>query len=78
LTWDDYQQGLEVWRRNQRIVVRPTLGAPIDPLPNRKHIGYVGTDFDTGQRYKQGLRRLRSNRPSRWGFGMYVTDNPTM
>jgi len=75
LTWDDYQRGLKIWRGNQRIR-RHMLGEGLDPLPNRKLIGYVGTDYDTGQRYMLGMRRLKSDRPSRWGWGMYVADNP--
>ncbi|KAF2501613.1 hypothetical protein BU16DRAFT_556093 [Lophium mytilinum] len=73
----EYFHGLEVWRQNQYMRC-PMPNAGPDPLPNRRHIGYVGTDWFTGQRYAEGMRRLKSSRPSRWGWGMYVADNPEM
>ncbi|KAF2815546.1 uncharacterized protein BDZ99DRAFT_516265 [Mytilinidion resinicola] len=73
----EYLHGLEVWRRNQYMRC-PMPNAGPDPLPNRRLIGYIGTDWYTGQRYSEGMRRLKSSRPSRWGWGMYVADNPEM
>ncbi|KAI1386602.1 acid phosphatase-domain-containing protein [Hypoxylon trugodes] len=75
LSWDDYQQGLYVWRCNDYIR-RNTSNIGLDPLPNRRCVGYVGTDSDTAKLYKSGERRRPSGRPSRWGWGMYVTDDP--
>jgi magnesium-dependent phosphatase 1 len=53
-------------------------GAGPNPHPNMKQIGWVGTDWATGELYKQGKRRPKSGRPSRWGWGLYVADDPSM
>ncbi|KAK3377076.1 acid phosphatase-domain-containing protein [Lasiosphaeria ovina] len=74
LTMADYQQGLEAWRRNAAI--RIPFPQSITELPKRRAIGYVGTDDYTYMLYLNGKRREKSDRPSRWGFGMYITDNP--
>ena len=74
---NDYYYAINIWRRNQ-LIRRNMPGAGPNPLPNKRHIGYVGVDYDTSQRYKQGQRRLKSSRPSRWGWAMYVADNPEM
>ena len=75
LSMEDFERGLKIWNRNHHIR-RNMPNAGLDPLPNRMHIGYVGTDGDTGYRYSQGWRRLKSHRPSRWGWGIYVADDP--
>ncbi|KAK3373045.1 hypothetical protein B0T24DRAFT_495143, partial [Lasiosphaeria ovina] len=89
--WDDYQRGLEIWRNLQEIhVPLPNSSLKLTPrgnflppsalqlLPNCQPIGYVGTDYATAKCYYTGKRRLKSNRPSRWGWGMYVTNNSAM
>jgi hypothetical protein len=46
--------------------------------PKVKHIGYVGADKVNALRYANGERRTPSDRASRWGFAMYVADDPRM
>ncbi|KAI1742122.1 acid phosphatase-domain-containing protein [Xylaria scruposa] len=74
ITWNDYRRGLDQWRRYKAIQF------PIPHFrtgsPKARLIGYVGADEASAMRYQEGKRRLKSNRPSRWGHGIYVTDNP--
>lgn len=73
ITWDDFMAGWLMWLRNQSIVIKPIVGP--NPFPNRKLVGYVGTDWATAEIYRRGGRRPRSTRPSRWGWGIYVSDD---
>ncbi|KAI0115677.1 acid phosphatase-domain-containing protein [Nemania sp. FL0031] len=74
VTWDDYNRGLNRWRRYNAIQFQ----IPRNGVESRevKFIGYVGADEASAMRYQEGKRRLKSNRVSRWGHGMYVTDDP--
>ncbi|KAF8853464.1 hypothetical protein BDZ45DRAFT_598508 [Acephala macrosclerotiorum] len=77
VTGADYSAGLDTWRRNQYIRC-PLPSAGLNPHPNMKQIGWVGTDWATGELYRQGKRRPKSDRPSRWGWGLYVADDPAV
>ncbi|KIJ46698.1 hypothetical protein M422DRAFT_249863 [Sphaerobolus stellatus SS14] len=74
LNWDLFLDGLAEWRRNQHMMVpNPRM---LDPHPNKMLIGYAGTDRKTAAEYAKGHRRHPSGRPARWGYGLYVADNP--
>ncbi|KAK3379023.1 hypothetical protein B0T24DRAFT_694377 [Lasiosphaeria ovina] len=74
---DDFMRGLETWRRNTKI--RIPLVKQLHLMTKARAIGYVGTDRRTAYDiYYQGLRREKSDRPSRWGHGMYITDDPVI
>ncbi len=74
MTWGDYKNGLDRWRRYENI----RCPIPYNHIASilTQHIGYIGADRDSAMRYAQGQRRLQSNRPARWGHAQYVTDNP--
>ncbi|KAI0426466.1 acid phosphatase-domain-containing protein [Xylaria sp. FL1042] len=79
ITWNDYCRGIDQWRRYD------TLRLPVPPddakfSSNYKpyFIGWVGTDVPNAQQYQRGLRRLPTDRSARWGYGLYVTDNPNI
>ena len=76
ITWDDYQKGIKLYNAHNswrtEIPSQRTLDSKV------KHIGYIGTDKVNAQRYVLGKRRTPSNRASRWGFAMYVADDPRM
>ncbi|KAK3366238.1 acid phosphatase-domain-containing protein [Lasiosphaeria ovina] len=74
LSYHDYLQGLELWRRNSRI--RYSFPMMLNRDPNVGIVGYVGTDEATKDLYAAGKRRPKSDRPSRWGYAMYVGDDP--
>ncbi|KAK7049090.1 acid phosphatase-domain-containing protein [Favolaschia claudopus] len=77
LTWDRYQEGLALWRRNKYISrCRPHPDSQL--LPKPKFIGWVGTDTKTMERYRHGQRRLEYSRPARYGYGMYLSDDPNV
>ncbi|KAF8650912.1 hypothetical protein AX16_005037, partial [Volvariella volvacea WC 439] len=77
LTWDNYQQGIEMWRRNQRIR-SPYLGNDLNLYPKRRLIGYAGMDEQTVQLLESGGRRQDRKEAARWGYAMYITDNPAI
>ncbi|THU78088.1 hypothetical protein K435DRAFT_769697 [Dendrothele bispora CBS 962.96] len=79
ITWDDFMSGISEWRGNQRINVPFNSDFRLlDPHPNKMLIGYVGTDIDGAKAYAAGERRpfSKTTRPARWGYGLYVADNP--
>ncbi|KAK7440993.1 hypothetical protein VKT23_016773 [Stygiomarasmius scandens] len=80
MTWNDFIDGIAEWRRNQHLQVPFTQNPPklIDPHPNKMLIGYVGTDIPSAKAYASGKRRpfVGKPRPARWGYGLYVSDNP--
>ncbi|KAI1128303.1 acid phosphatase-domain-containing protein [Nemania abortiva] len=77
ITTSDYLSGLDTWRRNQIIRCPMPTHSP-NPHPNAKTIGWVGTDKHTSDLYMNGQRRTKSGRPSRWGFALYVADDPSI
>ncbi|KAF8649632.1 hypothetical protein AX16_005721 [Volvariella volvacea WC 439] len=74
LTWDNYQEGIEMWRRNQAIRV-PFVGKNLDLYPKKKLIGYSGMDEETIQLLENGGRRHDRTEAARYGYAMYVADN---
>ncbi|KAF8835570.1 hypothetical protein BDN67DRAFT_912794 [Paxillus ammoniavirescens] len=77
LTWDNYQQGIKMWRRNQRIR-SPFLGRDLSLYPKKKLIGYAGMDQGTINLLQNGGRRQDRKEAARWGYAMYVADNPAI
>ncbi|EIN11909.1 hypothetical protein PUNSTDRAFT_142120 [Punctularia strigosozonata HHB-11173 SS5] len=77
LTWDNYQDGLAMWRRN-RGIHSPWRGLDVHLYPKRKLIGYSAMDLDTIKLLEAGGRRQDRTEGARWGYAMYVTDNPTI
>jgi len=76
MTDADFFEGCAVWNRNKDIRCQLPFNNP--GLTQARQIGWVGTDRATAQRYAEGKRRLKSSRPSRWGWGLYVADDPSM
>jgi len=77
MTWDNYQEGLEMWRRNKNMI-SPYLGTNPTSYPKRIMIGYSGMDLGTIQLLESGGRRTDRKEAARWGYAMYVADNPAM
>ncbi|EIN11148.1 hypothetical protein PUNSTDRAFT_124641 [Punctularia strigosozonata HHB-11173 SS5] len=77
LTWDNYQEGLATWRRNKSIH-SPWKGLDLGNYPKRKFIGYSGMDLDTIKLLEAGGRRHDRKEAARWGFAMYVADDPAV
>ncbi|KAG7097706.1 hypothetical protein E1B28_005030 [Marasmius oreades] len=75
LTWDNYQEGLDIWRRTKAI---HSLwhGTALNSYPKRKLIGFSGMDMGTIQQLEAGGRRTDRKEAARWGFAMYVADDP--
>ncbi|KAK7000382.1 acid phosphatase-domain-containing protein [Favolaschia claudopus] len=77
LTWTRYKEGLALWRRNKYFSrCRPHPDRHLCPKP--KFIGWVGTDAKTMERYRRGQRRLDYTRPARYGYGLYLSDDPAI
>ncbi|KAK3939202.1 acid phosphatase-domain-containing protein [Diplogelasinospora grovesii] len=74
VTWTDYNEGLDKWRRYRQIQFR--MPGRIRGASRTKLIGYASADAATAQRYKRGERRLATGRPARWGYALYVADDP--
>ncbi|KIK95086.1 hypothetical protein PAXRUDRAFT_407748 [Paxillus rubicundulus Ve08.2h10] len=77
LTWENYQQGIELWRRCKRIR-SPYLGQDLELYPKKKFIGYAGMDQATVDLLTKGKSRIDMKESARWGYAMYITDNPAM
>ena len=77
LTWDNYQEGLAMWRRNKAIH-SPWHGLNLNSYPKKKFIGYSGMDLETIKLLEAGGRRHDRKEAARWGFAMYVADDPAM
>ncbi|KAJ8463365.1 hypothetical protein ONZ45_g17608 [Pleurotus djamor] len=77
LTWNNYRAGIDVWRRNQRII-SPFLGLKLSSYSRPKFIGYSGMDIGSIKLLEQGLRRHDRKEAARYGFAVYVADNPAI
>jgi magnesium-dependent phosphatase 1 len=77
LTRESYEAGLDMWRRNKKIY-SPYKGLDLNQYPDRKLLGYSAMDLETIQLLESGARRLDRLEDARWGFGVYVTDDPDM
>ncbi|THU80938.1 hypothetical protein K435DRAFT_972556 [Dendrothele bispora CBS 962.96] len=75
LTWDNYQEGLAMWRRNKEIM-SPYLGNNPASYPKRKFLGYSGMDLGTIELLEKGGGRHDRKEAARWGYAMYVADDP--
>ncbi|KAI0972196.1 acid phosphatase-domain-containing protein [Xylaria arbuscula] len=76
ITWSDYCRGIDQWRRYKTL--RIPVPNRIDSLYEPYLVGFVGTDVPNAERYARGQRRLPTTRSARWGYGMYVTDDPNI
>ncbi|KAJ3552994.1 hypothetical protein NM688_g3857 [Phlebia brevispora] len=77
LTWDNYQQGLATWRRNKAIH-SPWCGLNLQRYSKKKFLGYSGMDLDTIKLLEAGGRRQDRKEAARWGYAMYVADDPAI
>ncbi|KAJ8520220.1 hypothetical protein ONZ45_g2928 [Pleurotus djamor] len=77
LTWANYKEGLEVWRRNKSIIT-PWKGLKVSSYPKAKFIGYSGMDIDTIKLLEKGWRRHDRKEAARYGFAVYIADNPAI
>ncbi|KIY73891.1 hypothetical protein CYLTODRAFT_416546 [Cylindrobasidium torrendii FP15055 ss-10] len=75
LDWTMYREGLATWRRTKAIH-SPWLGLELSSYPKHKLIGYSGMDIDTIELLEKGGRRHDRKEAARWGFAMYVADDP--
>ncbi|KIY73888.1 hypothetical protein CYLTODRAFT_406291 [Cylindrobasidium torrendii FP15055 ss-10] len=75
LTWENYQQGLEIWRGNKRIH-SPWQGLQLNRYPKLKLLGYSGMDEGTIRQLEAGGRRTDTKEAARYGYAMYVADDP--
>ncbi|KAF5384515.1 hypothetical protein D9757_006404 [Collybiopsis confluens] len=75
LTWDNYQEGLDIWRRTKAIY-SPYHGLGLGHYPKGKLIGYSGMDMRSIQELEAGGRRSDRKEAARWGFAVYVADDP--
>ena len=66
-----------MWRRNKAIE-SPWRGLSTMRYPKRKFLGYSGMDVDTIKLLEAGGRRHDRDEAARWGYAMYVADNPAM
>ena len=66
-----------MWRRNKAII-SPWRGLDLKLYPKKKFIGYSGMDIDTIKLFEQGGRRHDRKEAARWGYAMYVADDPAM
>ncbi|KAF5365007.1 hypothetical protein D9757_011421 [Collybiopsis confluens] len=74
LTWDNYQEGLTIWRCTKAIY-SPWCGLNLGSYPKRKLLGYSGMDMGTIRELEAGGRRSDRKEAARWGFAMYVADD---
>ncbi|KAJ8502020.1 hypothetical protein ONZ45_g11923 [Pleurotus djamor] len=77
LTWENYRAGIDMWRRNKSIIT-PFLGLNLSSYPRHKFIGYSGMDIGTIKLLESGLRRNDRKEAARYGFAVYVADNPAI
>ncbi|KAI5984728.1 acid phosphatase-domain-containing protein, partial [Pisolithus albus] len=77
LTWDNYRQGIDLWRRC-KLIRSPYLGQDLRLYSNKKFIGYAGMDQDTIDILEKGKNRIDITESARWGYAMYITDNPAI
>ncbi|KAI0896510.1 hypothetical protein F4806DRAFT_508393 [Annulohypoxylon nitens] len=77
ITMQSFREGVNTWRRNLYIRF-PMPTAALSPNPNIRQVGWVGTDLATGMLYFFGERRSKAARPSRWGWALYVSDDPSI
>jgi len=77
LTWDNYQAGLAMWRRNKAIH-SPWRGIDPELYPKKRLLGYSGMDIETIRLLEKGGRRHDREEAARWGYAMYIADDPTV
>ncbi|PPR01113.1 hypothetical protein CVT24_000409 [Panaeolus cyanescens] len=75
LNWNRYQEGIATWRRTKALH-SPWRGPEPTAYPKRKLIGYSGMDLDTIKLLEKGGRRQDRKEAARWGYAMYVADDP--
>lgn len=66
-----------MWRRN-RAIQSPWRGLDLRFYPKRKFLGYSGMDVNTIELLETGGRRHDRKEAARWGYAMYIADDPAM
>ena len=66
-----------MWRRNKAIE-SPWHGTNLNSYPKRRFLGYSGMDIGTIRLLEAGGRRQDRKEAARWGFAMYIADDPAM
>lgn len=74
LTWENYQQGLDQWRRLHAIRSR-YLGQNLKSYSDPMFIGFAGMDQGTVNLLTQGKNRVDLKEAARWGYAMYIADD---
>ncbi|KAG7097701.1 hypothetical protein E1B28_005026 [Marasmius oreades] len=77
LTWNMYNEGIATWRRMKAHQLH-WRGLQLDAYPKQKLIGYSGMDIGTIELLEKGGRRLDRKEAARWGYAMYVADDPVV
>jgi len=77
LTWANYNHGIGMWRRNKAIE-SPWHGLNLNSYPKKKFLGYSGMDIGTIKLLEDGGRRHDRAEAARWGYAMYVADDPAI
>ncbi|KAH8107091.1 acid phosphatase-domain-containing protein [Cristinia sonorae] len=77
LTWEKYRHGIDVWKLAKSIRY-PYLGQDRKLYPNAGFIGYTGVDEATLQLLVQGKTRIDTEESARWGYAIYIADDPAM
>ncbi|KAJ8094245.1 hypothetical protein PM082_006784 [Marasmius tenuissimus] len=75
LNWSTYQEGIANWRRTKALH-SPWHGLQLTAYPKRKLLGYSGMDIGTIELLEKGGRRHDRKEAARWGYAMYVADDP--
>lgn len=75
LTWDIYCRGIEMWVRNKKIM-SPYLGQNLSSYPRRELIRYAVLDDASLRLLERG--KTHKKEPGRWGYGLYLTDDPAI
>lgn len=78
LTWQNYKHGIDMWQRNQAIWTDFNIIKNDYNNPNNwyKFLGWSGIDEADIESLEQGGRRHNRVEAARWGFAVYVADDP--
>jgi len=77
LTWESYRQGISMWERNKAIE-SPWRGPNLSSYPKKKFLGYSAIDLESIKLLEAGKRRHDRKEEARWGYGIYVADDPAI
>lgn len=77
LTWQHYQDGINMWKRS-KVIESPWQGINLNKYPKKKLLGYSGLDLESIELLEAGGRRHDRKEFARWGYGLYVADDPAI